>query len=318
MKILVTGGFGFLGGRVARHLASCGHEVVLGTRHSVAPHPGYDFAAKVVRTPWTGDLSHSCDGVDVVVHASGMNAQDCARDPVGAVSINTVATARMLQTAILAGVQRFVFVSTVHVYTDTLEGTVLETDVPTNLHPYATSNRAAEDAVLGACRNAAIDGVVVRFTNGFGVPNHRTVNCWMLLVNDLCRQAVETGRLVLSSNGRQVRNFISMREVCRVMEFLACRVPLTESIGKIGPMNAAGERALTVLEMAKMVRDRCGAILGSSPELVMAATEPQSSPRYLDIRADRLRQLGYSFHDDPIREIDELLTFCRREFTASP
>jgi hypothetical protein len=51
---------------------------------------------------------YSCDGVYVVIQAAGMNAQDCAADPVAALTFNGVATARLVMAASRTGVQRFI------------------------------------------------------------------------------------------------------------------------------------------------------------------------------------------------------------------
>jgi UDP-glucose 4-epimerase len=87
MRILITGGFGFVGGRLAVHLAQVGHKIILGTRHSTAS-PEWLPHAEVAKIAWDDEvaLERLCDGVDVIIHAAGMNAQDCATDPVAALA----------------------------------------------------------------------------------------------------------------------------------------------------------------------------------------------------------------------------------------
>jgi len=319
VKILVTGAFGFLGGRLAAHFLHEGHEVLLGTRRQITPKAARLEHGTVVRICWTDrrNLEEACAGLDVIVHASGMNAQDCALDPVGALEVNTVATARLLGAALTKGVRRFIYVSTVHVYTDYLHGTISEQSCPSNLHPYAASAKAAEDVVLYAQKQKLIDGVVIRLSNGYGVPVHPTVNCWMLLVNSLCRQVVETGQLRLSSDGSQVRDFISMQEICAVVDFLACRTSLRTNIGGAGPVNVGSRTPRTVLEMADVVQARCKTTLGLATELVVKRNpDTPPSPRF-DFRLQRLLSLGYKFVHDPTDEIDDLLRYCQREFSRS-
>jgi UDP-glucose 4-epimerase len=141
MRILVIGGFGFVGGRVAKHLHRAGYSIVLGTRQAYSS-PEWLRQAEVVQLHWhdAAALERSCRGVDVVIHAAGMNAQDCAADPVSALEFNGLATARLLAAAIRAGVQRFIYLSTAHVYASPLVGTITENTCPRNLHPYATSH----------------------------------------------------------------------------------------------------------------------------------------------------------------------------------
>jgi UDP-glucose 4-epimerase len=164
MNILITGGLGFLGARIARHLYDEGHYVLRGTRRDVGSVDCSNEQFPVVQTFWfdAEKLENICSDIDVIVHVSGMSAQECACDPVGALMTNAVATASILQAAVKSHVRRFIYVSTIHVYTSCLQGVISEQTTLSNLHPYATSNRAAEDVVLSAQKYHLIDGVVIR------------------------------------------------------------------------------------------------------------------------------------------------------------
>src|SRR3546814_20189177 len=98
-----------------------------------------------------------------------MNAQNCAANPVEALEFNGVATARLVQAAARVGIRRFIYLSTAHVYCAPLTGTITEDTCPRNLHPYATSHLAGENAVLRAVKAGEISGMVLRFLNVLGV-----------------------------------------------------------------------------------------------------------------------------------------------------
>lgn len=96
-----------MGGRLSQYLCAAGHDVLLGSRSS-HKSPDWCEGGQVVKTDWTYEsvLRSICNSVDVVVHASGMNAQDCAKDPVAALQFNGVATASLAGVAAIENTQR--------------------------------------------------------------------------------------------------------------------------------------------------------------------------------------------------------------------
>lgn len=313
-RILVIGGFGFVGGRLAVHLAQAGHHIVLGTRSSQKA-PTWLPQATVAQIQWDNDiaLEASCNNIEVVIHSAGMNAQDCLADPVAGLSFNGVATSRSLAAAIRAGVKRFIYLSTAHVYASPLSSTITEETCPHNLHPYATSHLAGEYAVLGANQREQIQGVVLRLSNTFGAPMHKNVNCWTLLINDLCRQAIQTRNLVLQSNGLQYRDFIGLGDVCRAVERLA---GVHEEAIRCSLFNVGSGVSHTALAMAQLIQQRCLSVLGFEPELRRAQCRDGKQPPMLNYRADNLAALGINFDSsDNTVEIDALLRYCHSTFS---
>lgn len=311
MRILVTGAFGYVGGRVAHALNEAGHTVLLGTRQDAAP-PEWLPRAHVVRLHWhdRAALEESCRGIDAVVHAAGMNAQDCATDPVAALEFNGVATARLVAAAVRAGVKRVVYFSTAHVYASSLEGTITEQTCPTNLHPYATSHLAGEQAVLQAAQHGAIHGTVFRLSNAFGAPMGHGPNCWMLLVNDLCRQAVTTGELVLRTAGLQVRDFVTLEDVARAVLHV---LPVGSDSPGDGLFNLGGGDVRSILSMTKSVADRWKSLTGQSLPIVRPAPVGPA-PAALTYSSDKLLGTGFSLSSRWSQEIDATLSLCRSVF----
>lgn len=309
MRVLITGGFGYLGGRLAQSLASqAGYEILLGTRQH-AETPPWLPQARVVRTKWglPTALEKICTGVDAVVHLAGMNAQDCAADPVAALEVNGVATARMLQAAIQHGVKRFIYLSTAHVYGSPLSGVISEETCPVSLHPYATSHRAGEDVVRAAHQRGGIEGIVIRLSNAFGAPAHLNANCWMLLVNDLCRQAVQTRRVMLRSSGSQPRDFVTLHDVGRAVRYL---LALPRDACGNGLFNLGGEASMTVWDMAERIANCCRETLGFVPEIVRPEPEPDEKTASLCYDIRKLKQTGFGLDGDMDGEITQTLRFC--------
>lgn len=297
---------------MGQHLQQVGHQVILGSRNARCS-PDWLPQAEVVQTNWNNGyaLEQICGGVDVVIQAAGMNAQDCTVDPVTALEFNGLATARLVGAATKVGAKRFVYLSTAHVYASPLIGTITEDTCPHNLHPYATSHLAGENVVLGASQRGQIEGIVLRLSNAYGAPVHKDVNCWMLLVNDLCRQAAETGEIVLHSSGLQQRDFVAMTGVCRVVEYLSS----CDSDALLpNVFNVGSGISQSVFEMAQLVQQHCKLVLGFEPELQRPVAGADERQGMLAYRTDRLEKLGLTAYADKNDEIDNLLAFCHESF----
>lgn len=312
MRVLVTGGFGLIGGRLAQHLAAgAGAEVVLGSRKRCGP-PEWLPEAHVQTMDWGSAtaLAAACRGADVVVHAAGMNAEDSARDPAAALEFNGDATGRLAEAAKRRGVRRFLYISTAHVYGRPLQGTISEGTTPAPAHPYASSHLAGERNARSAAGNG-LDVVVTRLSNAFGAPAHPETDCWSLLVHDLCRQAATSDSLQLRTAGLQRRDFIPLADACRAIHHL---ISLDARRLGQGVFNLGGQWAPTVAEMAAIVADRCEAVLGREVKVVKPAPTDGEETLSLDYRTDALHATGFRSETEPAKEIDSLLKFCQSSF----
>jgi len=307
-RVLVTGGMGFVGGRVSQSLAKSGDfSISLGSRAAQA-NPCWLPSAQVVAMDWRSlqGLTLACEGMDTLVHLAGMNATDCLRDPVAALEVNVVNTTRLMQAAKVAGVKRVIYFSTAHVYGPRLVGKIDEFTLPKGLHPYATSHRAAEDVVLAAA-NSDMDSVVLRLSNGFGVPAHMEVNAWMLLMNDLCRQAVTLRSMTLRSTGMQRRDFITLSNVASVVAHMIA-LP-SNQIGD-GLFNVGCGKSSRVIDMVELIQTRCAEVLGYTPEIIRPQSAEGDESPSLDYRIDKLLNTGFILTGNPVLEIDETLRMC--------
>lgn len=314
MRILIVGGFGFVGGRLVEHLSAQGHQILIGSRMLNTPHVKF-HDVEVKKVEWNNDsaLSKICKGIDVVIHAAGMNAKECLEDPKGALNFNGNGTNRLAIAACNAGVKKFIYLSTAHVYANPLVGSITEKSETLNTHAYATSHLAGEHALLDIGKSAKMWTIVLRLSNAFGAPSHRSVNCWMLLVNDLCKQAVQRKKLILTSDGLQLRDFISLQEICRVIGKITVA---NEKFRTIQVFNLGSGSSKSVREMAMLVQGRSTKVLGFEPELSFSRAEINKAQAPLIYGVQNLTALNIAVRDSSSEsEVDNLLRFCSMNFT---
>ena len=311
--VLLTGGFGNLGGRLSSYL----HEqkkfnIRLGSRATrKAPTWAPDAQTTRLDVLDLASLANSLEGVAIVVHLAAMNDIECAKAPELAQIINVKGTRNLLESAIGSGVGKIIYLSTAHVYASPLVGTISESNIPHPRHPYSTTSLEAELLIKEAHDAHKIVGIRVRCANGFGAPMDPTVNIWQVLVDDLCRQATEHGTLTLKSHGDQERNFVPLQDICTAISHL---INLDEQHVSDGLFNLGHKDSSSVWEMAQRIARRCEAVLGFLPPIYRPPAEPNEKPQSLDYRSEKLRSTGFVPVGDLDAEIDQLLKFCVREF----
>lgn len=312
MKILVTGAFGYLGGRVSSFLLTeTLNEVFYATSKS-KNITDYQSNANVIKINWDDDntIENAFNEIDIIIHTAGMNAQDCINDPEKALKVNGLFTAKLVKFAILKNVKKIIYFSTAHVYDNPLKGIITEDLCTKNLHPYSTSNLAGENIILQAHQSEKIQGIVFRLSNCIGSPLQKNVNCWKLLVNDLCRQIVEHREMNLYSNCKQFISFIPIREVCRLVEYF---LELNFKSNENTIFNVGNKKSITILQIAKKIQKRSEILLKYKSPLNILNKDNIKVENF-QFKTNKLQSIGFNLKTEYDNEIDDLLIFCNNNF----
>lgn len=291
--VLVTGARGYLGGRLVRDLVARGCGVIGASRSAAPPPPGWPEGARLIALDPSDDpavTAPKLGGVRAVVHLSAANELRSATDPDAAVRETGLGTRRLLEAAVQAGVGRFVFMSTIHVYGAPLRGALTEATLPRPAHPYAISHKLGEDFVLAAHDARRLEGVVVRLSNGIGAPAWTEVDRWSLVGNDLARQAVQDGEIVLKSPA-QWRDFITLGDVCAGLNVLLDASP--SDLGD-GVFNLGGALPLRVMDVAERLAQAAGQLLGGSVPIRLAGPAEGDAAPPFRFEIDRIKALGFA------------------------
>lgn len=310
--ILITGGLGYVGGRVADYLKRNRPDVSIRlTRRQHRPSPPWATEFEIVEMELLDPESIASSLIDIhtIIHLAGLNEAKSRANPLLAIDVNTKGTYHLMQCAARAGVQRVIYVSTFHVYGRCADEVISERTAPDPVQPYAMTRLAAEQWVRHGVASSVIDTMVFRLSNGYGHPMDRMTDGWNLVVNDLCRQAVTARRIVLKSSGRQCRDFIGLNDVARAVDhFLA--MPL----GRWGHevYNLGGECTMSILDVAKRVGSVYARIHPGAHIPVVVGEDPAGSEghRLFRYSIDKLRSTGFSLEGDMDREIENTLRVC--------
>ncbi len=175
MRLLVTGGAGYIGSVVADLLASQGHDVVvlddLSTGHADAVPGGVSFITGNIRDAAQDILA---SGIDAVLHfaAKSLVAESVA-DPVGYWQHNLGGTLALLEAMRATGTRRIVFSSTAAVYGEPEQVPIDETAPPRPTSPYGASKLAVDTTLAEFARLHGTGAVSLRYFNVAGAHHGR-------------------------------------------------------------------------------------------------------------------------------------------------
>lgn len=305
-RILVTGGFGYVGSALLPLLSSTDISVTVASR-TVRP----DARVKTLVLDWSdqGSIRRACQDQDIILHLAAMPEPGTETVPEAALMANGLATLRLLEAATEAGATRFLYASTSKVFGNNPSGVLDENALPRPTSHYAITHRLSEDYVLAAGAKGRIEGVVFRLANMIGAPPDPQSDACRVLSNDLCRQAIADGAIMLKSSGEAWRNFVTKADVATAL-LQMIRMPASR-IGD-GLFHVGGSRSITIWDFARRVAELGSALTGNTITADHLPPAPNERHALLDWKTEKLRAAGWSPTDDIDAEIDNALKFFQR------
>ena len=312
MRVLITGGFGYLGGRIGQHLESIGHSVILASR-KLRPVPDWCTGSKIATINWDDfeSINAACAGNDAIIHTAGMNAAACLNNPKLCIQFRENATKNLLIAAAQNSVQKFFYVSSAHVYRQPLSGTINEASPTTNNHPYALSHKVAEKSVLQSHIGGNVNAFVVRLANGFGAPTRPDADCWTLFTNQLIREIVLSRTMTIKGNSHDARNFVTMTDICRAFAFMLADKRSYKSC----PIINIGDRNMSLLEKAELIEEVYFETSTMPIDFDKGRfPDTEGNLQKLEFQSNVIRSLGFQPLSDFRGELRSMIKFCFEHF----
>jgi UDP-glucose 4-epimerase len=208
MKILVTGGCGFIGTNLVHFLVPAGHEVRVlddestGDRSALA-----DLDVEFIKGSITDPkaVAGAVDGIDAVVHlAADTRVMDSIENPVKNFESNVVGSFTLLQRMRQAGVSRIVAASTGGAILGEAPCPVHEEIMPRPLSPYGASKLAMEGYLSAFGGAYGFKSAALRFSNVYGPRSLHKGSVVALFF----RQIMKGQELTVFGDGEQIRDYV--------------------------------------------------------------------------------------------------------------
>lgn len=285
MDVLVTGGAGFIGSHLCERLVEEGYRVYcldnlctgsMENLEGLREHPRFKFILADVTHPITLR-------VDAVVHlASPASPVDYQRLPVETMLANSLGTYQALELSRKNGA-RFLLASTSEVYGDPLK-VPQDEEYTGNVNPvgpracYDESKRFAEALTSTYRRLHGLETVILRIFNTYGPRMRRDDG---RVVPNFIQQALAGEPLTVYGDGTQTRSFCYVDDL---VGGICSALRSSRAVGQV--INLGKDRELTVLELARLVRE----MVGSTSEITFLPL-PQDDPRRRRPDLSRAREL---------------------------
>jgi UDP-glucose 4-epimerase len=292
MKILVTGGAGFIGSHIVEHFQGRAQVRVLdslrsGFRQNLA---GFDVEFIQASILDRAAVRRAMEGVDYVFHLAAMiSVPESMQNPIECNELNTTGTLIVLEEAARAKVKKLVLSSSAAIYGDNPVTPKLETMLPEPKSPYAITKLDGEYYCKLFADEGRLATACLRYFNVFG-PRQDPKSQYAAAVPIFIDRAVKHEPITIHGDGEQTRDFIYVKDIAAANAFIATQSAAT------GVFNVAYGQRLSIKELATMI---CR-LTGSRSEIKY--TEPRSGDvKHSLACVDKLRAAGFvptaSFQD---------------------
>ena len=230
-KVLVIGGAGFLGSHVADTLTAQGYSVSI-----------FDYAESNYlqnnQTMIIGDISNRASvrnaikGMDIVYHfAAVADIKEAAKDPERTAQLNIMGTMYILEACKAFGIKRFIFSSSIYVYT--AHGSF-----------YRSSKQACELLIDNYRQEFGLDFTILRYGSLYG----KRANHFNFIQNSI-KQALTEGKITRKGDGTEKRAYINIIDAAKAS------VKALDEQYKNKYLMITGNQTMQVMELLNMIKE---------------------------------------------------------------
>ena len=304
MRVLVTGGAGFIGSHIVEYFQGKAEVRVLdnlrsGFLRNIEPFKVEFIEGSVLDTEI---LKRAMEGVDYVFHLAAMiSVPESMGKPVECVQINTIGTLNVLEAAAQAGVKKMTLSTSAAIYGDNPIVPKRADMFPEPKSPYAETKLSGEYYCGIYTKEGRLNTACLRYFNVFG-PRQDPKSQYAAAIPIFISKALRNEPITIFGDGEQTRDFIYVKDIAAANAFFATESPET------GVFNVAYGGRITINDLAKKII----AILGSKSEIVYKPVRA-GDVKHSTAAIDKLRKAGFKPTSDFDKGLEATVAFFKAQ-----
>jgi UDP-glucose 4-epimerase len=307
MRVLITGGAGFIGRHIAEDFQDRAEVRVLDNlRCGFKSNLSGLNCQLIVGSILDRDLVREVmKGVDFVFHLAAMvSVQESVQKPKEYAEINTVGTAIVLEEAARARVKKLIFSSSAAIYGDNPTIPKIESMPAEPKSPYAASKYEGERHCRSFTDEGRLATVSLRYFNVFG-PYQDPGSEYTAAVPAFIEKAIRNEPITIFGDGRQTRDFIHVKDIVAANSFFALESQAT------GIFNVACGRQITITDLALTIRT-----LAKSSSTINYGAERPGDVKHSVAGIDKIQMAGFRSVCDMAGGLRATIEFFRRDIAG--
>lgn len=284
MRVLITGGAGFIGSHIVEHFQDKAEVCVLDNLRSGFQQNLAAFKIEFIQASILDReaVRRAMSGVDFVFHLAAMiSVPESMQQPIACNELNTTGTLVVLEEATRANVKKLVLSSSAAIYGDNPVTPKLETMLPEPKSPYAITKLDGEFYCKMFVDEGRLQTACLRYFNVFG-PRQDPKSQYAAAVPIFIDRAMKNTPITIHGDGDQTRDFIYVKDIAAANAFFA-----TQSTA-IGVFNVAYGQRITIKQLATTI---CR-LTGSRSDIKHTAERPGDVKHSL-ASVEKLRAAGF-------------------------
>lgn len=305
MKVLVTGGAGFIGSHVVDRLVEEGHNVVVVDNLSTGKRKNVNRAASLYKLDvqsWRLERVFRNERPNIVIHlAAQVSVRRSVDNPVFDAQVNVLGTLNVLQQAVKHGARKVVFSSSGGAIYGEQEVYPAPESHPTNpLSPYGISKLCGEHYLSYFQRVSGIQAVSLRYANVYGPRQDPEGEAGVVAI--FVQRMLNNEQPIINGNGRQTRDFVFVEDV------VEANLAAMGQDGK-GVYNVGSGKETSINELFRMLVD----LTGSPCKEVHGPAKAGEQMRSV-VDASRIKQeLGWDSRVDLVEGLKRTVAYFREK-----